>query len=57
MRPAPVLLYLLQPAAQQRPAAHAEAEQVHAARRARHDAGLFSPGRRLLARARHLLPE
>lgn len=52
MRPAPVLMYLLQPAAPQHPAAQAEAPQVHAARRTRRDVGVFASGRRLLHRAR-----
>jgi hypothetical protein len=56
MRPVPVLVYLLQPAAQQRPAAQGKAAQVHAARRARRDDGVFSSGRRLRQLAWRLLP-
>jgi hypothetical protein len=56
MRPVPVLLYLMQPAALQRPAAQIEDAQVPAARRARHDEGVFASGRRLLQLAWRLLP-
>ena len=53
MRPVPVLLYLMQPAAQQRPAAQRKAAQIHAARR---DDVVLAPGRRLLRLAWRLLP-
>jgi len=56
MRPVPVLLYLMQPAAQQRPAAQGKAAQVQPARRGRRDDGVFAPGRRLLQLPWRLLP-
>jgi hypothetical protein len=56
MRPVPVLLFLMQPAAQQRPAAQAKAAQGHGARRARRDGGAFAPGRRLRQLAWRLRP-
>ena len=56
MRPAPVLLYLIQPPAQQRPAAQAKAAYVRAAPRARRDNCVLAPGRRLLHLAGRLLP-
>jgi len=56
MRPTPVLLYLMQPAAQQRPAAQAKTAEVHAARRTRRDDGVIAPRRRLLQLASRLLP-
>lgn len=56
MRPVAVLLYVMQPAAQQRPAAQRKAAQVHAARRVRRDGGVLAPGRRLLQLAWRLLP-
>lgn len=57
MRPAPVLLYLMHPAAQLHPAAPAKAAHVHAARRRpRWDNGILASGRRLVQRAGRLLP-
>jgi len=56
MRATPVLLYLIHPAPQQRPAGQAKAAQVHAARRARREDGVFASGRRLLHWAWRLLP-
>ena len=56
MRPAPVLLYLIHPAAQPHPAAQAKTAHVHAARRPRWDNVVLASGRRLLQRAGHLLP-
>jgi len=56
MRPAPVLLYLMQPTAQQRPPAHTKAARVHAERRAHRGDGAFAPARRLRQLASHLLP-
>ena len=59
MRPVPVLLFLMQPAAQQRPATQAKAAQGHGERRARRahrDGGAFAPGRRLQQLAWRLRP-
>ena len=56
MRQAPVLLYLIQPPAQRHPAAQAKTAHVHAARRTRRDDGVLAPGRRMVQRARRLLP-